>query len=83
MTKEIEYAVKLNEQIAAMFDEDCENYINPSDFDEENNATAFFHALANVMPTRFYNKMTNSDEDVLAFNHIANRLCFQFSNVSK
>lgn len=79
MEKEYQYAVKLNDQIVAMFNEDSENYINIDELEDEENATAFLHALANVMPTRLFNKLTNNDKNLLEFNHIANQLVFQFS----
>jgi len=79
MEKEFEYAVKLNDQIAAMFNEESENYIDINELENEENAVAFFHALANIMPTRFFNKLTNDDKNLLQFNHVANQLVFQFA----
>ena len=81
MEKEVEYAVKLNDQIAEIFREDSENYINMEEFEDGENATAFIHALANIMPARLYNKLTNSDKNLLEFNHIANQLVFQFTKM--
>lgn len=79
MKKELQYAAKLNDQIVSMFNEDSENYIDINEFEDEGNATAFFHALANVMPTLLFNKVTNDDKNLLEFNQLANQLVFQFS----
>lgn len=80
--KWLQYAVLLQSQIAAMFKEDSDNYIDPNDFEDEENCTAFFHALANVMPCNLFNKLTGEDVDVLGFNHNANRLIMQFCNTN-
>ena len=78
MTKSTEYAVKLNSAISEMFDDLNENHISMDEISESDNATAFIHALATVMPNYIYNKLTGSDIGNLEFNHVANRLCFQF-----
>lgn len=79
MEQEYQYAAKLYDHIISIFNEDSENYINLDELEDEENATAFIHALANVMPTRFFNKLTNNEKNLLEFNHIANQLVFQFS----
>lgn len=61
-----------------MFDEDCENHISLDDFDEEGTANAFMHAMATLAPSVVYKKLTREEIDSIGFNHIANRLCFQF-----
>lgn len=80
--KWLQYAILLQSQIADIFNPDSENYINPDDFEDENNGTAFFHALANVMPCHMFNKLTGEDVDMLGFNHNANRLIMQFCNTN-
>ncbi len=75
---EHQYAIKILSQIQEMFDEDCENYIDKSEFEDSEKATAFLHALANIVPNMVYQKLTGDEQDVLGFNHIANRLAFQF-----
>ncbi len=72
----MEYAVKLQDAIATMLEDDESM---TQELAEGENATAFFHALSTIMPCNMYNKMTGNDEDVLGYNHITNRLCFQFS----
>ena len=80
MKKETQYAGAITMAIGAMFDEDNENYIDPEELQEGNNLTHFFHALANIAPTYFFNKFTGDDKNQLEFNHTANQLCFQYSN---
>lgn len=38
----------------------------------------FMHALATLMPSSIYTVLTGDKVDGLRFNHIANRLCFQY-----
>lgn len=80
MEKHLEYAAKLVEVVGLLFDEDSDYYLDPEELMEGNNLTEFFHALATVMPNHLYNKMTGAEDNNLQFNHIANQLCFQFSN---
>ena len=76
-----QYAAIIQCAIAEMLNEDSESEykISLSDFDDEDKATAFLHALANVVPCSIYRKLTKDDVDILGFNHIANRLVFQFT----
>lgn len=55
--------------------EDNENHIDLEDVD----LTDFFHALSNILPTYVFNKYTGEDKNQLEFNHVANKLCFQYS----
>ena len=54
--------------------EENENYIEL----KEEEATDFFHSLANVMPTYIYSNLSGDKKNLLEFNHIANSLCFQY-----
>lgn len=83
MEKYLQYSTKLQSHIAGIFREDCEWQINLDELSEEANATAFFHALANIVPTRFYSEMVDADTDILRFNHIANHLIFQLAEKEK
>ncbi len=83
MTKEQEYTEKIYRQISQLFEDDCENRINKDDFDNDKNSTIFFHCLSTLAPGMLYNFITGNDVDSLGFNHIANRLTFQFSKKSK
>lgn len=42
------------------------------------NTTEFIHALANVVPTTVYDRLIEEIDSFLEFNHIANKLCFEF-----
>ena len=81
--KHLEYAKKLISQIALIFDEECENHIDIDEFQDDKNLTDFFHALSNVVPTYYFNKLTGVDKDNLQLNHMANRLLFQYSQLKK
>lgn len=78
--KWLEYAGAITALAGEMFDEDSEHCVDLDDLSEGDNLTHFIHALANVMPTVIYNKLTNDDKNNLEFNHLANRLCFQYSD---
>lgn len=71
-----EYAAKVFSHITEMFNEECEYYIDREELD----LTLFFHALSTMAPNVLFNRLTNSDKNNLEFNHLANQLCFQFSN---
>jgi hypothetical protein len=79
MSKEHEYALKIVETLNQLFNEDSEVKIDLQDFNDDANATAFFHALANLAPAFIYQRLTESRVDALEFNHIANKLVFQFA----
>jgi len=78
--KKIEYATKLLGAIGSMFEEGNEWEIDQEELGEGDNLTEFFHALANIVPTHLYNELTGDNKDQLEFNHLANKLCFQYSN---
>lgn len=78
---ENKYAIKILAQVQSMFNEDSENYVDPSELSQDSDkATAFLHALANIVPAHVYRSLTGDEQDNLGFNHIANRLCFQFGS---
>jgi hypothetical protein len=76
--KWIQYAAKLTAHLQEIFEEESSNHIDLDEFEDSENATAFIHALATVMPAMFYSRLTNDEVDNLGFNHIANRLIMQF-----
>lgn len=79
--KYMEYALKLTGKVQELLsDEDGDFHISLEDLEGEGNLTAFMHALANAMPCRIYNHLTGDSKNTLEFNHLANHLCFQFSN---
>lgn len=84
MKQSLEFSAKLYSQIIEVFEEDSSNYIDLKELKKsEDGLTDFFHALANMIPTVLYNRLTGSDVNHLEFNHIANRLCFQNMNLDK
>lgn len=72
----LQYAANISAALQnAMTDED-----HPDHFEiNEETITEFFHALANVVPANFFNKITGEDKNYLEFNQTANSLCFQYS----
>ena len=82
--KHLQYAEMLSGKIAELFDEDSESdfHIDQQELQEGDNLTHFFHALANIMPTHLFNKITGDDKNSLEFNHIANQLVFQYSKMN-
>ncbi|QYJ68911.1 hypothetical protein [Flavobacterium litorale] len=76
-SKQQEYTVKILGQLQHLFEEASENHIDIKELEDNNNASDFFHALANLAPAVVYNKLTKNNAGSLDFNQIANRLCFQ------
>ena len=79
--KHNEYATIILSQIAEMFQEDSENFIDVQELNEGDNMTDFFHALANIVPTVLFHKITGDEKNNLEFNHIANTLVMQYSKI--
>jgi hypothetical protein len=79
--KLLQYQMKILTQIDPILnDEDCESFIGIEELSVDDNMTLFVHALATLVPSYVYAKFTgDTDTDNLGFNHIANRLCYQFS----
>ena len=78
--KYIQYAGLITGAIGEMLLNDNEYHIDQEELLEGDNMTHFIHALANVASTHIYNELTGDDLNHLEFNHIANRLCFQYMN---
>lgn len=72
-----EYSLKILGALNEIFDENSEHYID--DKFDGNNLTHLIHALANVAPNVVYRQLTGEEINNLDFNHIANKLCFQYS----
>lgn len=77
--KTIEYAEKIIQAIGGLFEENSEFFINQQELLEEDNLTHFFHALGNMVPANLYSQITGEEINILDFNHIANKLCFQYA----
>ena len=72
--KQDEYAMKMIESLSDFLAET----VKPDD--EDFDATALIHVIANVVPSLIYSQITGEEINMLEFNHIANRLCFQYLN---
>ena len=73
----IQYAVTIESVLSeALNDENHPNHIEI----KEATINEFFHALANVVPTAYFNKIVGGDKNYLEFNHVANTLCVQYLN---
>lgn len=81
--KVLEYAVKIMGALAALFDEDSENVIDIEELQEGKNFTHFMHALATVAPYEIYYEFSNQVMEHIEFNHMANRLCFQYGRLKE
>lgn len=75
--KQNRYFIKLCGAMNEIFEEESEHYIDLENMQEGDNATDFFHAVGNMLPTHIYNELTNSEKNCLQFNHIANQLIHQ------
>ena len=79
--KYIEYAGLITGAIGQMLLlDDSEYHIDQEELLKDDNMTHFIHALANVASTHIYNELTGDNLNHLDFNHIANKLCFQYMN---
>ena len=72
------YAVRIQTVLQLLFEKDSEDYVGDNFF-QEGDATQFFHALGNVVPTTVFQRLTGINKNCLEFNHLANQLCFQYS----
>jgi hypothetical protein len=80
--KVAQFAVRIVGAINEMIkDEEHPFYTSQEEMNEGNNLTHFFHALANVAPTKLMNGITGSDHTFIEFNHVANSLCFQYGKL--
>jgi hypothetical protein len=80
--KWVKYAGIISAALGEVLENDESDYYISKDelFEEDDTLTHFIHALANVVPTYIHNALTNNNHNQLQFNHVANQLCFQFSN---
>ena len=83
MEKQNEFAIKILAGINSVFEKGSENLITKEDLLYGDNLTHFFHALAKIAPAMVYGKLTGEEVNSLDFNHIANKLCFQYSTLEK
>lgn len=79
-----EFAAVIIDRLASIFDKDSEDFsYDLEQLSEDEELTEFMFALACVVPAKLFNEITGDDKDYLEFNHLANRLCFQFCKPKK
>jgi len=78
--KHIQYGMIILDAIASKLEDGT---ISAEELNEGDNMTEFIHAAANVAPAILYTRLSGDQVDYLGFNHIANRLCFQFTDHGK
>ena len=78
--QQIEYAVLIGGAMSQVLDEDSEFYVGEIN---DENITEFIHAMANMVPPMLYEQLTGDQKSSIDFNHIANKLCFQYSSSDK
>ena len=78
MTQEEIFASKLIAHMGELFEVDSNNSIDVKELQEGDRLTIFMHCMANVVPTYLYQELTGEQVSMLDFNHIANKLIFQF-----
>jgi hypothetical protein len=74
LNKEQEFALEIIELITSLFDEESENYRYNLD---EIDATAFFTGFVMAF-NLIFNRLTDSDHDLIDSSHLINRLVFQY-----
>jgi hypothetical protein len=74
--KVLQYQMRILGAIQGVLEEDDAEFL--LEIRQDNNLTLFMHALANYVPSSFYNEITGNKLNLLEFNHLANQLCFQF-----
>ncbi len=77
--KTVEYAEKIIQALGSLFEENSDCFISQEELLEGDNLTHFFHALGNMVPTNLYHQITGENVNILDFNHISNKLCFQYA----
>lgn len=80
--KHVRYGALLVHKITEIISEEGSE-LNINRIAEEDDLNDFMHALATLMPSSIYTILTDDNVDVLEFNHIANRLCFQFGKADE
>lgn len=73
------YATLILTAVEKMFEDD---ELSIQDLMEGDNLTHFMHALGNQVPCHMYYLLTKKQISILDFNHLANKLCFQYGNIA-
>lgn len=78
------FAAKILAALNACFqDELSEGYIPTEELLADGAANCFYHALFTLAPAVVFQRFTGNNVDPLEINHIANRLCMQFTTVDE
>jgi len=73
-----EYTKILYNHLVELLNPENDIHITAEELNKDDNMNHFIHAMASLAPALIFNQMTNNKESVLDFNHVANKLCFQF-----
>jgi hypothetical protein len=73
--KWITYAVEIQSALHEAFNNGS---IRLNEFEDSENFKQFLHALSTVVPGSLFNKLTGDDKNFLEYNHLANKLCFEY-----
>lgn len=82
ITKDKQYAAMIVGKIFELFHPE-NGEIDVKELNESGGMTDFIHALANLAPNYIYQEFTGSFTDNLEFNHLANRLVFQYGKIEE
>lgn len=77
-SKEKEYASKIMLAMNELFNDESDFFIGTEELQKGDNLTDFFHAISNLAPNFIYNKITGEELHILDFNHLANKLVYQY-----
>jgi len=81
ITKEHVYAALIAAKVLELFDSEKGGSIPDEDFETNENVSHFIHALANLVPSYIYAEITGDAKNLIEFNHLANKLVFQYSKL--
>lgn len=77
------YTILIQSAVYGMFEEGNENYVNKTELEDPEKATAFLFALSTLVPGLMYNTLTGENLNALHFNHVANHMCFDYLREDK
>lgn len=79
--KHLDYATAIIGKIQELFDDEFESdfHIDTEELESSENLKHFIHALSNIASTYIFNDLIGDKKEMLEFNHLANRLVFEYS----
>jgi len=77
------YAMILTQAVSEIVNEDSEYYIDLEEVENNGESTDLAHALLNVMPSLIASDLMGTPKNLIDSNHVANKLCFQYSTIEK